>query len=141
MFDIIIKNANIVDGSGSKGYKGDIAVKDGKIAQIGTVDGEAKQIIDAAGLTATPGFIDSHSHGDGEVLEMPDMDNIVLQGVTTIIGGQCGGSNASLRQEGCQELRKALHGGKLVQGSRRERSGRQCSPAGRTQHHPRHGHG
>ncbi|MBO7275987.1 MAG: amidohydrolase family protein, partial [Clostridia bacterium] len=94
MFDILIKNANIVDGSGKKGYQGDIAVKDGKIAAMGKVEGEAKQIIDATGLTATPGFIDSHSHGDGSVLEMPDMDNIVLQGVTTIIGGQCGGSDA-----------------------------------------------
>ncbi|MBO7275933.1 MAG: D-aminoacylase [Clostridia bacterium] len=94
MFDILIKNANIVDGSGKKGYQGDIAVKDAKIAAMGKVEGEAKQIIDATGLTATPGFIDSHSHGDGSVLEMPDMDNIVLQGVTTIIGGQCGGSDA-----------------------------------------------
>ena len=94
MFDIIIKNGNIVDGTGKKGYVADVAVKDGKIVEIGKIDATAARVIDAQGLTVTPGFIDSHSHGDGSVLEMPDMDNIVLQGVTTIIGGQCGGSDA-----------------------------------------------
>ena len=94
MYDLVIKNGNILDGTGSPRYVADIAVKDGKIARIGKdIEGGA-EVIDAAGLTVTPGFIDSHSHSDNALLEYPDMIEKAEQGITTSVGGQCGGSLA-----------------------------------------------
>ncbi len=94
MYDLIIKNGIIVDGTGSPSYTANIAVKNGKIVKIGkNLDG-AKSVIDASGLTVTPGFIDSHSHSDRAVFYCPDMIEKIEQGVTTSISGQCGGSIA-----------------------------------------------
>ena len=74
MYDLIIKNGNIIDGSGKAGYIGDIAISDGVIVCISeSIKGEGKKIIDAASLTVTPGFIDSHSHSDYAVFDYPDM--------------------------------------------------------------------
>lgn len=94
MYDLIIKNGYLLDGTGANGLISDIAIKDGKIAHIGTIDGDAKTIIDATGLTVTPGFIDSHSHSDNAILDFPDMTEKTEQGITTSISGQCGGSIA-----------------------------------------------
>lgn len=95
-FDLLIKNAAIVDGSGKSAYKGAIGVKGDKVVAVGAVTGDAKEVIDASELTAMPGFIDSHSHADGTILFFPKCENYVLQGVTTFVGGQCGGSPAPL---------------------------------------------
>jgi N-acyl-D-aspartate/D-glutamate deacylase len=91
-YDVIIKDVSIIDGSGKKGYKGSIAVKDNKIAALGKVKGDAVKIIDAQGLYASPGWIDAHSHGDTTLLFFPKAESYIMQGVTTFIGGQCGGS-------------------------------------------------
>ncbi len=101
MFDLLIKNAEIFDGTGKKPFKGSVAVKEGKIAAVGDVSGEALKTIDAEGLSLSPGFIDSHSHADLNALEHRDMDNVVKQGITTIMGGQCGGSAAPCRDNDC----------------------------------------
>ncbi len=93
MFDLVIKNGFILDGTGTDGYKSDIAIKNGKIAKIAE-NLECENTIDATGLTVTPGFIDSHSHSDRKVFSMSDMVEKVEQGITTAIGGQCGGSIA-----------------------------------------------
>ncbi len=100
MYDLIIKNGKIIDGTGSPYYRADIAVKDGKIAKIGKALDGAERIIDAAGLTVTPGFIDSHSHSDSAVDQYPALIEKVEQGITTSIGGQCGGSTAPRKDEG-----------------------------------------
>jgi N-acyl-D-aspartate/D-glutamate deacylase len=95
-YDILIKNASIVDGTGSPAYKGAIAVKDDRIAAIGEVEGDlkvnAKRVIDAESLVATPGFIDVHNHGDLSILYYPEAESFVRQGITTFVGGQCGNS-------------------------------------------------
>jgi len=92
-YDIIIKNGNIVDGTGAPYYVADIAVKNGKIAYIGTLtDENASTIIDAKGKYVTPGFIDSHTHSDGTLWCHPEFQNAVRQGVTTEIVGNCGNS-------------------------------------------------
>jgi N-acyl-D-amino-acid deacylase len=95
-YDILIKNATIVDGTGSPAYKGALSVQGERIAAIGKVEGElkgdAKNVIDAEGLTVTPGFIDVHNHGDLSILYYPKADGFVRQGITSFVGGQCGDS-------------------------------------------------
>ena len=65
MYDLLIRNARIVDGTGAPWFYGDLAVKDGRIAALGKLSGEATETVDAGGLYLTPGFIDIHSHSDG----------------------------------------------------------------------------
>lgn len=94
MFDVLILNGTIVDGTGKPCYSADIGLREGRIADIGELDGaEAGMTIDAAGKMVAPGFIDIHSHADF-VLPLEDHNSIlsplVMQGVTTFIGGNCG---------------------------------------------------
>jgi N-acyl-D-amino-acid deacylase len=88
-FDILITGGTIVDGTGSPGHPGDIAVKDGRIAAIGEIEASAGKMIDATGLVVAPGFIDVHAHDDAAVMATP-MDFKLMQGVTTDIVGNCG---------------------------------------------------
>lgn len=94
MFDLIIKNANIIDGTGKDAYTADIAIKDGKIARIADGLDGASEIIDAKGLTVTPGWIDSHSHSDKRILSAPDQKDKVEQGITFSVTSNCGTSQA-----------------------------------------------
>lgn len=94
MYDLIIKNGTIIDGTGGEPYRADLAIRDGKIACIAPALTGGGQVIDATGLTVTPGFIDSHSHADENVLKFPDQIEKVEQGITTSIGGQCGCTKA-----------------------------------------------
>ena len=80
MYDLIIKNGKIIDGTGTPHYSADVAVKDGKIAKIAKKLDGAAHIINAKGLTVTPGFIDSHSHSDGAILTSPDMKEKIEKG-------------------------------------------------------------
>ena len=99
MYDLIIKNGMIVDGTASPTFRGDIAIKDGKIVRIARIIGEeAKEVIDAYGLTVTPGFIDSHSHSDRAIFTFSDMVEKIEQGITTSVGGQCGSTAAPLEK-------------------------------------------
>lgn len=93
MYDVVIKNGLILDGSGQEGYIADVAIQGGKIAAIGKeLPGE--QILDATGLAVSPGWIDSHSHSDSAILTYPDQKEKIEQGITFSITGQCGGSAA-----------------------------------------------
>ena len=65
-FDLIIRNGTIVDGTGNTRFTGDVAIKDRLIAQVGTVSGDATEEIDAGGKFVTPGFVDIHTHYDGQ---------------------------------------------------------------------------
>ena len=94
MYDLIIKNGYIIDGTGSRGFRADVAIKDGKIIKIARNIEDGVKVIDAKGLTVTPGFIDSHSHSDSQVLTFSDMIEKIEQGITTSIGGQCGSTVA-----------------------------------------------
>ncbi|HUS78357.1 MAG TPA: D-aminoacylase, partial [Patescibacteria group bacterium] len=71
-YDILIKDATIVEGTGKKAYKGTIGVTGDKVASIGDVKGDAKRVIEAKDLTAVPGFIDAHTHADWSLLKFPD---------------------------------------------------------------------
>lgn len=91
-YDLIIKRGFIIDGSGNPWYKADIAIKGKKIVKIGVIDEKrAKKVMNAQNLMVCPGFIDIHTHCDRRIAEIPTADNYVLQGVTTVIGGNCGG--------------------------------------------------
>ncbi len=103
MFDLILKNGKIIDGTGSPAYFADIAVKDGKIARIAKQIEGGKEILDVKGLTVTPGFIDSHAHNDLNMLTFPAQAEKVEQGITTAVAGTCGTSNAPLSLEFCAE--------------------------------------
>lgn len=94
MFDVLIKNARVYDGTGSPAYFADLAVKDGKIAAIGKDPGPAEQVVDAEGLALSPGFIDCHSHADGSIFHDPHRVHALQMGVTTEIAGNCGHSRS-----------------------------------------------
>ena len=91
-FDVIIKNGLIYTGDGRAPIQGDVGIKDGKIAAIGNLGDTADQLVDAAGCAVSPGFIDIHSHTDTNLFECPAGDSKIYQGVTTDVGGNCGGS-------------------------------------------------
>ncbi len=93
MFDLLIKNGCVIDGSGNEGYTADIGIKDGKISKIGSSLSDAKRVIDASGLVITPGFIDSHSHSDNAIFSHPEVKEKCEQGITTAVGGQCGSTS------------------------------------------------
>ena len=91
MYDLLLYNGLIFDGSGALPYHGDIGVKDGIIVAIGDLkDAQAKCRIDVAGRSVTPGFFDMHSHADLSIVQYPDAESLLGQGVTTAFCGQCG---------------------------------------------------
>ena len=96
MYDLIIKNGTVVDGTRKKPFSADICVKDGKIAKIGVADGEAKKVIDAGGHIVAPGFINLHCHSDRTYLSTPSYDSMLTSGVTFECCGQCGLSSIPL---------------------------------------------
>ena len=96
-YDLLIRNARIIDGSGNAWFRADVAVKDGRIAAIGPLTGSsAARTIDAHERVVTPGFIDVHTHIEGGVERNPRGDNFLLDGVTTVITGNCGSSELNL---------------------------------------------
>ena len=95
--DILIRNGKIMDGTGNGWYYGDVAVRDGKIVQVGkALDLPARKIIDATGLIVAPGFIDVHTHIEDDEAKQPTADNFIYDGVTTVITGNCGSSVADV---------------------------------------------
>ncbi len=99
LYDIIITNGLIIDGTGNPWFKGDIAIKQDKIVRIGSIDlTKAKKTIDAQNLAVCPGFIDIHTHCDRGIEKTPTVDNYIYQGVTTVIGGNCGGHPFPLKE-------------------------------------------
>lgn len=100
MYDIIIKNGKIIDGTGSPAFDSDLAIKDGRIVCIDKNITGGKKVIDASGLVIIPGFIDSHSHSDLTVFSAPGQAEKAEQGITTSIGGNCGTSNWPARENG-----------------------------------------
>lgn len=89
-YDLIIRNGTVVDGSGAPGFLGDVAIKDGLIAHVGSVRGDASEEIDATGLIVTPGFVDIHTHYDGQATWDQEMAPSSWHGVTTVVMGNCG---------------------------------------------------
>ena len=90
MLDFIIKNGKIVDGTGNPWFYGDVGIKAGKIVKVGHVDQDALEVVDANRQVVSPGFIDGHCHSDLMILNHPDSEIKLQQGVTTEVIGNCG---------------------------------------------------
>lgn len=96
-FDLVVRNGRIVDGSGAPGYRGDVAVKAGRIVATCEVDGTGREEIDADGLVVAPGFVDGHTHMDAQVFWDQLGSSSCYQGVTTVVMGNCGYTIAPIR--------------------------------------------
>ena len=99
VYDLIVRNGTIVDGLGAEPFVGDVAIADGVIAAVGVVEGDATREVDATGLLVTPGFIDLHTHYDGQAIWSERMTPSSAHGVTTAVMGNCGVGFAPCRAE------------------------------------------
>lgn len=96
-YDLLIRDARVVDGTGNPWFRANVGIREGRIAAVGRLaDDTAARTIDAAGRVLAPGFIDVHTHLEGNVEKTPRGDNYLMDGVTTVVTGNCGGSEASL---------------------------------------------
>jgi len=109
-YDLIIRGGTVHDGNGGEPYVADIAVRDGRIARIGAVNGTAASEIDATGRMVTPGFVDIHTHYDGQVTWENRLMPSSSHGVTTVVMGNCGVGFAPCRAEHRQKLIELMEG-------------------------------
>jgi N-acyl-D-aspartate/D-glutamate deacylase len=119
MLDLLIRGGSVVDGTGAKAFRADVAVKDGCIQAVGPDLGEldARETIDASGLTVTPGFIDIHTHYDGQVSWDSDIAPSCYHGVTSIVMGNCGVGFAPARPDKHDWLINLLEGVEDIPGT------------------------
>ena len=109
MFDIIIQNSTIIDGTGSKRFKSDIGILNGKISAIGNLkDSNANRFINATNLIVSPGFIDMHTHSDVSLLVDPGGESKAYQGVTTEVTGNCSYSTFPAGKAGPEKLQEFI---------------------------------
>jgi len=108
--DLVIRNGFVIDGSGSPGREGDVAIDDGKITAVGKVAGKGREEIDAKGEIVTPGFVDVHTHYDGQVTWGDALTPSSIHGVTTAIMGNCGVGFAPCRDEDHDRLIRFMEG-------------------------------
>ena len=98
-FDLVVVNGRILDGSGNPWFFGDVGIANGKIVEIGKINpSRARETLDAKGLIVAPGFIDVHTHLEGAIEQVPDAENLIMMGVTTVVTGNCGSSALRLSE-------------------------------------------
>src|SRR3982751_1392478 len=96
-YDLVITNGRIVDGTGNPWFRGSVAIKNGRIVKVGFFDtSRAKTTIDAKNQIVAPGFIDVHTHVE-DIYDNPSAENFIRMGVTSLITGNCGGSELDIR--------------------------------------------
>ena len=98
-YDLLVKNGTVIDGTGAPRRQADVAVKDGRIAEIGKIADGATKTIDAAGCVVAPGFIDPHTHYDAQICWDPAISPSLWHGVTSVVMGNCGVGIAPCRPE------------------------------------------
>ena len=109
-FDLVIRGGTIVDGTGAERFDGDVAVKDGRIAAVGSFAGRGAEEIDARGTLVTPGFVDIHTHYDGQVTWDDRLQPSSWHGVTTVVMGNCGVGFAPCREDDRDRLIRLMEG-------------------------------
>lgn len=117
MYDSIIRNGTIIDGTGNDRFVADIAIKDGKIAKIGQITGSATLEIDAKGKLVTPGWVDIHTHYDGQATWDPLLAPSSWHGVTTVVMGNCGVGFAPVKPEDRNFLIELMEGVEDIPGA------------------------
>ncbi len=117
MYDYLIKNASIVDGLGGKPYSGNLAIQNGSIAAIGDMDGRAKEVINADGAYVTPGWVDVHTHFDGQVSWDDKLDPSFSHGVTSVVMGNCGVGFAPCPKGGEKRMIELMEGVEDIPGT------------------------
>ncbi|MGH9017100.1 MAG: N-acyl-D-amino-acid deacylase family protein [Acidimicrobiales bacterium] len=117
MLDVAIKGGTVVDGSGRRSYGADVAVRDGRIVEIGAVTEAARQVIDADGALVTPGWVDVHTHYDGQVTWDDTLEPSASNGVTTLVMGNCGVGFAPVRPDDHDALIDLMEGVEDIPGS------------------------
>lgn len=96
-FDLVVRHARVVDGNGGPWYRADVGIREGRIAAIGSLDAsESLRVVDADDRVLAPGFIDGHVHVEESLPDSPDAENLVADGVTTVVTGNCGGSKLAI---------------------------------------------
>ena len=108
MFDLLIRNGTVIDGTGERRRQVDVGIADGRIRAIGKVDEAAREEINATGLVVAPGFVDVHTHYDAQVFWDPNLTPSSNHGVTSVFGGNCGFSIAPLTPEAGEYLMPML---------------------------------
>ena len=117
MHDLVIRGGTIADGTGQKSFTGDIATRDGKITEVGRVEGPARREIDADGRLVTPGFVDIHTHYDAQATWDPHLLPSGWHGVTTAVVGNCGVGFAPARRDQHQMLIELMEGVEDIPGA------------------------
>ena len=117
MHDMVIRGGNVVDGTGASAINGDVAITDGLITEVGKVDGRGRREVDAAGLAVTPGWVDIHTHYDGQVTWDPQVTPSSWHGVTTVVMGNCGVGFAPVRADGHDFLIELMEGVEDIPGT------------------------
>lgn len=116
-YDLKIQGGTIIDGTGRAGYRGDVAIKDGLVVAVGACEGPADEVLDAQGAIVTPGFVDIHTHYDGQVSWDAELAPSSLHGVTTCVMGSCGVGFAPVHAGDRQRIIELMEGVEDIPGS------------------------